>query len=592
MSSLCRQREHCLGLLRLPSVCFCFFEKCVICPYTRERSCRLFSVSIFSESFTVLRRYKFLGKFGDGVCLFLQSGSLLRSGLLRVFLFLLILALATFCIAQDTRTNPQAIGNPQQPVDFVYDFIISVHGKVEISHDSAAGVPVSGYLLQEPFQFPKPSKFSLPAGTRIFQESKGGWDGLRFMLPNGISLHPSKREIVGLEVRVRPDKMLATMLDGPSTTARRYIDKLRSIKKETGNAPSLNAYRNLLLSPNLRLSSMDYRYVKAAFITMQSPQLTLEELRVLRSSLRNSISTFHASWTVEYTLNNPSNTSFERFKSGKFDFWMDSNKLRYDVLRGPNLNDLQFTARRSYDGSVERVVDMDTDGKRAIMHPIIAISYYFEEQNPLWLAKLIDNQRDLGKVKAGLENFQNRYAYPLEETVTFHGTQCIPLLEQDTVYFLDPKRNYAYCGMEAGAFIFNEKEGKLIKTDLRYTHVIEKFQNCGNGVWLPMKSVEKRYIHGIPEYTIATNVTLAEVNKTIAPDIFTQVIPNGVEVFDGTRGVAYVQGRSKSIGDNVERVVLRRKGSSWGNVMIGVNLVLIGTFFVFYGWKFFLGKRL
>jgi len=502
--------------------------------------------------------------------------------LLSLNLFIL-LCQAIACIAQDGIAAEKIEDGKSQSSGFVYDFTISLPGGIVLSHDGASNVPGAGYVLQESFKFPKPSMLSLPPGTTIFQEANQGWKGLRFVLPDGAVLRPDKTEAVGVEVRDHPREALAAMFGGPSDIAQHYIDKLNEIKEKTGRAPTLNEFRKLLTNTNPRLSIQDYRFVQAAFITMQSPQLTLEDIRILRASLRNSISTFRASWTVEHTWNMRVDPSVENFKAGKFDFWMDSGKLRYDARHGIDLNSLQVTEARSYDGNVERVFDSDATRKGAVIHPLISVSYYFHPENPLWLAKLIDTQRDLGKTEGGLENFQNRYAYPLEEAVVFNGADCVPLVEQDTVYYLDPKRNYAFCGMEAGRYFFDQERGGLIESGQYAVHFLDGLKDCGDGIWIPTLSTETKYTQGTPDSVKTIKVSLVEVNQPIDASIFEQVVPSGVDVFDGTRGIAYVQGRSKTVENNVERAIEPRR-SPLALYVIAVNLAVSGVAGAYFGW--------
>ena len=347
-------------------------------------------------------------------------------------------------------------------------------------------------------------------------------------------------------------------------TAQHYIKKLEAISAVTGHAPTLSAFRQLLLHANPRLSSEDYGFVWAAFIDAQHPQITLEDLRRRRSLLRDSIATFRATWTIEYTWNKRVDQSAMNFRTEKFDFWMDADKLRYDAMRGPSFDNMRGTAARSFDGNVERVFDDDQYGKRGVVHPLISVSYYFDRSHPLWVAKLIDSQRDLGKARSELENFQDRYAYPLEEIVEFNGAQCIQLAEQDTVYYLDPNKNYAYRGLETGRFRFNAQAGRLIESDSYSLHVLNEMRECADGIWLPLHATETRYVAGNVETVLSIKTTCAEVNKPIAPSVFEDMFPKGTDVVDGVLGVTYTQGESRNPGtprsavDDPNRFGLRR----------------------------------
>lgn len=393
-------------------------------------------------------------------------------------------------------------------------------------------------------------------------------------------IRPVKREVVGLEVKDSPKKFFPT----PSITAQHYITALRSIKERSGHAPTLDDYRKLLRDPSPRISLQDYRFIQAEFITSQRPLLTLDQIRQLHASLRDSITTFRASWRMEYTWNKPVDPLNMKFRTGKYEFWMDSAKLRFDATRGPNFNEPQGSSVRSYDGSVERVFDSISTGKSAVIHPLISVAYYFDRTHPLQVAKLVDSQRDLGKSVGGLENFQNRYAYPLERTVDFLGTQCIPLFEQDTVYYLDPGLNYAYCGMEAGRYVFNAEEGKIVESDTYGIHSLTDMTDCGNGIWLPRRATETRYVRGAVESVLAIDITFVEVNKPLDATVFEQIVPSGVEVFDGTRGVAYVQGRSKSVADTVEHAIIRRPSNLAWTITLA-NIVVLCAVLVYFFWR-------
>lgn len=386
-------------------------------------------------------------------------------------------------------------------------------------------LPPAGFNLEEDYNSPKTSTCLIRAGTRIVQDPLGSWKGLGSQLLHIAVLQPNKQDLAEIVASEHPDIVAEENLVQRSPIAELYANQLQEMQDCTGRTPSVAEYRDILLNPIARLTEIDYRHIKAKFISMQRPRLSLEEIRVLHADLRDSIQSLHATWSVSYQ----GADDIEGWEDGKFEFWMNANRLRYDQSYG----DVNARYKRAFDGNIETVFESDKHGNHAVMHALISTSYYFEENNPLWLAKLLDSKKDLGKSSGGLENFQNRFAYPLEEEILFHGVSCIPLLEGDTIYYLDPSRNYACRGMVAGRYAFSKEEGKLVETPLRAEHFIEQMQECGEGLWLPVRSVETRYFSDRPPVEITVEVESLDLNKTIAPKVFNDIVPSGVEIIGG-----------------------------------------------------------
>lgn len=482
----------------------------------------------------------------------------------------------TALCADDPAAATYSTSVRRQP-SHVHEFVISLPGGIKLSHRGAMNVPKSGFVLTEPFEFPLPSKFTLPAGTRVLQDPDLGWKGLRFRLPDGAEIQPSKSELVGLEVREPIEHAIKSLFPAPSSAVEQCRDKLGNVAASSGRAPTLAEFRKLLMDPPSPCTAHDYRTLWAFFIGQQRPEISLKNIRELHSSLRESIVSFRASWNVVNQWPDETDERLIDYQAGQFYFVMDSGKMRYDTVHGPNLDDLHITQSRSYDGEIERVYHADRPGAGAITHPLIASSYYFDSHHPLWLAKLIDSERDLGTTRPGLENFQARSAYPLECLVEFHGRMCVALLELGTTYYLDPAMNYAYCGMEAGRYVFDASVGRVVRSDDYVVHALGEFKHCGNGLWLPTHAVRTKYIGGVARDVTKVTVTHMVVNEEVDPSEFEQVIPAGVEVFDGIREMAYIQGGSKSVAVNLERVIERRSSRWVYGVIVAVHLLAISA---------------
>jgi len=500
-------------------------------------------------------------------------------------LWVFLSSVATLFLFANAMSRVHVVG--QDVPAFVHEFVISMPEGVKLSHDGASNLPADGLLLKNEFQFPSPSVFSLPAGTVVHQEPGKGWDGLRFRLPTGRDVTPGKTELVGIEVRESVTGVIEQLFVAEeSDVVTRCRSKLDRISNKTGQPPTLADFRHLVMSPPGKLTKQGYLNVQAHFIASQTPEITLKDLRLLRASLRDSIVTFRAEWQVTLKSSRSPDRGTEIHQAGKFSAVIDLDKMRHDTARGPTLDDLRIFQARSYDGTVERVVDGNESGRSAVIHMLISPAYYFDENHPLWLAKLIDTGRDLGRSQSGLENFQDRYAYPLEHHEHFHGRDCLALVEQETVYFLDPLRNYAYCGFESGRYSFHESEGRVKMSADFSEEVLDDFQDCGNGVWLPTRCLRTNYVNGKNQHVSEVIVSVMDVNKQIDVAIFRDVISDGVEVFDGTRGVAYIKGASRLLEDNLARSITPNSNRLVRRVFVFANLaaVLLGVCYVI--WRF------
>lgn len=313
--------------------------------------------------------------------------------------------------------------------------------------------------------------------------------------------------------------------------------------KSSLDAGPFDAFRDMLLASEDRLSQQDFYHIQAHFLTSQHPSITLEKVREIHAAIRSSIVTLRASWSAVRADETSLGVSGEsNTRAGQYYFLMDSGRLRYDETVGRSLDNLTEVHARSYDGEVERVYDADVYGRRAVMHDLIQTSYYFDRHHPLWIAQLIDSSRDLGENRSGSENFQNRYAYPLEALGDFQGRQCIVLFANGDRYYVDPAMNYAYCGREGRQYRFSEQEGRLVDAEQYRTTVLSDFRDCGNGVWLPGHAAEYLHRGGESFKVLEVNVTELTVNGEVALDEFAAVIPDGVDVFDGQRNIAFISG--------------------------------------------------
>jgi hypothetical protein len=266
---------------------------------------------------------------------------------------------------------------------------------------------------------------------------------------------------------------------------------------------------------------------------MQKPTLKLEDIRRLRSALQDSVRSLKAEWE----LNLPSPPNAPQYKAGKFRFAMRGALLLHEEKHGKTMQDLVDTYARAFNGKSETVYHGSVLSKQAIVSDFASVSYYFKWHNPLWLAMLVDSKKYLGQSTSGLENFNNRDAYPLEETIHFNGRRCMPFLEQEDVYFLDPTLGYAFCGLEAGRYDYDDKLGRLVENNNYRAVTLEGFQDCGNSLWLPRKFSDTRIINGKASETATVQVTSLEVNQTIDDKYFESIVPSGVEIVNGLNDV-------------------------------------------------------
>jgi len=373
-----------------------------------------------------------------------------------------------------------------------------------------------------------------------------------------------------LQATVSPAEVADWPAPKITDNAARYVRALKERSSQSGKAPTLDELRHLM-EPSCSLTRAEYASIRTVFLKMQHPKLSFGDIRRLRSALRDTITTVDFEWEVEL---GPINNTPVRF--GKYRFLMDSNKLMFESKAGPELSEPNRTHLRSYDGSSETVYDADVLGGQAVVQNLVATSYYFKWHNPLWLAKLIDSKKYLGRSKSGLEmeNLDNRWAYPLEELVEFHGRMCVVLLEQEDNYFLDPSMNYAYCGLQAGRYEFDEKLGRLVSDGTYRTEVLDDFKDCGDGLWLPMKAIDTAYKDGVPVKINTVRVLKAEVNVPIDSDRFVNVVPKGTEVVNGLNGSISVVGKA-SPEAALDAAIQPRFRGGFRVLIIAINVCLL-----------------
>ena len=468
----------------------------------------------------------------------------------------------------------------ESPSD-VNGFSITLPGGITLGRHGAAEVPSGGYMLEQDFNFPHPSKYVLPAGTRVLQTQNGNWEGLSFRFPDGTVHRPSKADLVGIEDKAPVEQILAR-LPSRSRVAELCCNELKEIALRTGRAPTLANLRKMLMNPVERLTTKDYHSILATFIAEQHPKRTIEDIRLLHASLRDSITTFSAKWSMRFSEMHRSDRSGGD-RTGKYYFLKDGDRLRFDAITGPDFDKATIKHTRAYDGKQEVVYDSNSLVNNAVIQSPISGQYYFEWHHPLWASRLLDSERDLAKSKSGLENFQARAAYPIEEVVIFNDTDCIALLEQETLYFLDPKKSYAYCGMEAGRYVFDEAAGKMVISDTFARERLEGHHEYGQGVWLPSHAEFERVNKGVSSVTVAEYHEMS-VNEPIDSSLFQNTVPDGAEVLDGIHGFAYIQGGAETVSKSINRYVLPRNEWSLQKLILVFATIALSLLLLFLVW--------
>lgn len=331
----------------------------------------------------------------------------------------------------------------------------------------------------------------------------------------------------------RRDQLAAAEIDPPTQSTQLCIRRLTEIKAQESRAPRLEEYRSLLTKPPEPISEVDYYRVYANFVALQSPSISLKELQHKHTSIRRSIISLRASWTHKYRWHGPTQAGGVVHHYSLNRDWMQDDKLRLDSHNGQHLEAMSRFSIRTYDGKSERVYDSDEYGQRGLIQDLISRTYYYDFKHPLRLAKLLDSHADLGTSEKQIDSFAHLYAYPLEEIVEFHGHPCLPLIADNTVYYVDPTANFAYRGMSSGDFVFDPQQGKLVAGNTTAEEIVTELHDCGNDIFVPAALRRVTYQAGKILSTDEIVITEFLVNPALADSVFQDVFPADVEVLNG-----------------------------------------------------------
>ena len=383
-------------------------------------------------------------------------------------------------------TNRPSVQKPGQTIkSFEYPSEIELSRGIRIGKEGAIGLPPGGLVLTADLK--QPPLPPLPKGTKVEQRAGAGFEGLRFVLPDGswMVLNPLLDDESASKLEFWQLCQFATV----SPAAQRAIADLEQLaSKSAGGAISIDDFRALLVRQPAGLSQLDIGLLCGWVVKTQKSWPRAKAIADLIAAKRAAISSMTCTTDTVY------DASLAAFDRGwqrclRDRFVMKPNKYLLDQRIGPALDQLSRRIVRSYDGTVVRVCDYSKEGTAsAEIKAFDGVGWYLRDNGILSESMLANSASD-----TGIGGLPNDLAEVLPRLLVFQrpvdidGIPCLACADfgVQTVYFLAPQMNFALVKIENSKFGLGGEQGKFAKSADYSERILERLEDCGHGIWLP-----------------------------------------------------------------------------------------------------------
>jgi hypothetical protein len=324
---------------------------------------------------------------------------------------------------------------------------------------------------------------------------------------------------------------------------------LRRQAAKTGSAPTVDDFAKLIepldFEPNRQTILKGWGVLKEL---QKKPMVTLDELSHMIRMASDSITDFEAEYEIieeEITRAGRLTRNHERYHCAHSE---GQHYLKSESM-GDVHSDVAFSVS-GYDGTTyRRYFQRNAPNKsNGSIEPLEVFgAFYPSELHPLCEAMLVDSQKIFGRPLPGcdmvalLNRERTEPMVVYEKTKRVHGADCLVAANDMFRVGFDTAHGFALRTFE----VYESDERHHFR--LRSARDIEELADCGNGIWLPRRIRRDRFKNGVLWYQTRLNVSSLRVNQPIAKEVFRDIIPSGVMVYDGVRNLSYISGADGSI---------------------------------------------
>ena len=347
------------------------------------------------------------------------------------------------------------------------------------------------------------------------------------------------------------------------------LGQLVNFRGRTGSAPTPDFYFSVIERESLTNEEQAALY--ARLVELQEPQVSMETLAAVLTSVRDSIRSF----SCRYTYTNDPTASIHSYT-------FDRNKVIFEEP-GPSS---MVTFTTSYDGDlVRRVVRERGKMTNASIDTLQSPSSLLRIYMPLCQAMMFNSSFfSMHSTASDLVRFLEANSFHVfEHTAVIDGSECLLVANMGFQFYLDMDKSFAVRQLDSFAFDYVDADAgapmAIRRRKLSDRRIHSEFTDYGNGVWLPLEMKLTHFLRGDEPEDEYISVVSMEVNPEIDGSVFVDIIPNDAFVADGTRGMTYIYGDRSSIEELVRSNVPDKTGTLsmivWINVAVIVAIVSV-----------------
>lgn len=354
---------------------------------------------------------------------------------------------------------------------------------------------------------------------------------------------------------------------------------LMEYKSQKGVAPNDEVFFAMIFDPKYDICDLDQAVLWNDLVKLQSPQITLENLRSLVAAKRNSIRDFYCDFSVirenEEAGNDP--------EIGKTTYKCAYKNNLFFVERQKK----DDHSRVAFSGDLFIKVWFHPSVQANILPPPASLHDGFVPMMPLFQS-MIGDAGVFHTHHAGFDLLQcldrSENMCVFEQTELIDGRKYLVLGNFTKRLLLDIERDfsvYQFLGYtyQSGPLKSSDpsKTSRMISRTRESERSLTGLTDYGNGIWLPKKA-ENLYFSGqTGKVTMSDVVTYngIKLNQGLKAEFFEDVIPEDALVTDSIRDMVYAFSDRASINGLIKDVTKSKRVMIFRYISVTVGLALI-----------------
>jgi hypothetical protein len=311
---------------------------------------------------------------------------------------------------------------------------------------------------------------------------------------------------------------------------------------------------------------------------LQKTQIGCQELIGIFTAKRNSLHDGNVNYSV--LIDNPLESPIPGRSFRSYNFVFSEEKL-FLKRTGKRWEDDYEYGTVAYDGEVLRfLVEPENDIPNATISKKISFKFFFQPQMPL-LGSLFEASRcdsSLGTDNDVIVFLKKQGSVGiLQEQEIVNKRSCVVVYDYYQRIFLDPEYDFSVVKIEKYRLKYDKSQqpARILGRDLVFTSNQLDLKSCGNGVWIPSKIDNTFYSNGIVTGHTVISLDSVKINEGIPDKFFSDIIPPNAFVFDGIRGITYMQSDSPSINSLIKETAKSKRVMIFRYISVISGLVLI-----------------